>query len=511
MSRGSLIRSVSAPALAAVLLLGGAVVPPSPAIASSTISVTTFADATAGDGRCSLREAVLAANLDRSVDACSAGRGADTIRLREGTYRLERKGSNEDAGLTGDLDITADVTIRGVSAARTAIDAAGLDDRVLDILGSAKLELGYLTVSHGGLYEYGHGRSEGGGIASTGELVLRHVAVTDNQATGDGGGIASSGRLTLSDCRVAWNTSGPNHGGGGIWTTGTTSVSHSVIEDNHAIDGDGAAGIASPGQLILSKSVVRRNVGSGEWTPGGVSMHGGLIRDTTIADNRSGGLGTGGVVLGGGATLVRSTVSGNVGGAEGGAGGVLAIDSEISDSTISGNRGGSSMDNGMMTPTAAGVFSTRSYIRASTITDNTSTAQDGAPAGGLYADIGTHLRGTIVAGNRGPAWGGQDCAGTLVSDGFVLVADTSGCSIRSRLTDILRRDPRLGPLADNGGPTRTHALRPGSPAIDAWPVVQGTKRTGCPAIDQRGVRRPATGGEHDPVSCDIGSVEMGDR
>jgi len=490
--------------------VAAALVPPSPVVASSTITVTTFADATTGDGQCSLREAVQAADLDRPVDACPSGQGADTIRLREGTYRLERKGSNEDAGLTGDLDITADVTIRGVSAARTVIDAAGLDDRVLDVLGTARLELASVTVRHGGLYEYGHGRSEGGGIASTGELVLRHAAVLDNWAAGNGGGIASSGTLTLYDCRVAWNTSGPNLGGGGIWTTGTASVSHSVIEDNHAIDGEGAAGIASLGPLTLSQSVVRRNLGSGEWTPGGVSMHGGLIRDTTIVDNRAGDLGTGGVVLEG-ATLVRSTVSGNTGGAENGAGGVLVIDSEIIDSTISGNHGGSSIDNGMLSPTAGGVFAIRSSIRASTITDNTSTAQDGAPAGGLYADAGSHLRGTIVAGNRGPVRGGQDCGGTLVSDGYVLLGDPSGCIIRTRPTDILRRDPRLGPLADNGGPTRTHALGAGSPAIDAWPVMQGTKRTGCPAVDQRGERRPDIGGERDPAACDIGAVEMGSR
>lgn len=501
----------SAPYLSAsvaALILGGAIFVPAPAVAGATIDVTTFADASAGDGRCSLREAVRAADLDRPVDACPSGRRADTIRLRAGTYRLEHKGSNEDASLTGDLDITADLTIQGLSRSRTVIDAAGLDDRVLDVLGTTRLELSNLTVRHGGVYEYGHGRSEGGGIASTGELVLRHVAVIDNWATGDGGGIASSGRLTMSDCRVAWNTSGPNRGGGGIWTTGTASVSHSVIEDNRSIDGDGAAGIAAEGPLTLATSIVRRNAGAGEWTPGGVSTHGGLIRDTTIADNRAGGLGTGGVVLKDGATLLRSTVSGNVGGAESGAGGVLVIDSEITDSTISGNRGGSAIDNGMLSPTAAGVLSIRSLIRASTITDNTSTAQDGTPAGGLYADIGTHLRGTIVAGNRGPARGGQDCAGTVVSDGFVLVADTAGCTIRSRSTDVLRRDPRLGSLADNGGPTRTHALRAGSPAIDAWPVLRGTTRTGCPATDQRGVRRPAAGAGHDPLRCDIGSVEM---
>lgn len=498
---------MSASVLVSVLLLGGAIASPPSAVATGPIRVTTDADAIAGDGKCSLREAVLAADTDRPVDACPSGHGADVIRLVEGTYRLERRGSNEDASLTGDLDVTADLVIRGGSASRTVIDAAGLDDRVIDVLGTARLELSSLAVRHGGLYEHGHGRSAGGGIASTGTLVLRDVAVIDNWASGDGGGVASSGTLTMVDCRVAWNTAGPNLGGGGIWTAGAASVSRSVIEDNRT-SGEGAAGIAATGPLDLSRSIVRRNVGSGEWTPGGVSMRGGQIRDTTIAANRASGLGTGGVVLRDHAALVRSTVSGNVGGAEGGAGGVLAIDSEVTNSTISGNSGGSSMDNGMTTPTAGGVFSIGSLIRASTITDNTSTALDGAPAGGLYADADTHLRGTIVAGNRGPARGGQDCAGRIMSDGFLLIAKTSGCTITSRSSDILGRDPRLGPLADNGGPTRTHALRAGSPAIDAWSVLRGPTRAGCPAIDQRGVRRPATDGHHDPARCDIGSVEM---
>jgi len=71
-----------------------------PVVRADTIGVTTTNDAVPGDGECSLREAIIAANTDNITDACPAGSGADVITLTTGTYVLTRTGTGEDACLS---------------------------------------------------------------------------------------------------------------------------------------------------------------------------------------------------------------------------------------------------------------------------------------------------------------------------------------------------------------------------------------------------------------------------
>ena len=100
-----------------------------------------------------------------------------------------------------------------------------------------------------------------------------------------------------------------------------------------------------------------------------------------------------------------------------------------------------------------------------------------------------------------------DCSGSLTSQGYNLLEDTTGCTFVPTTGDINGSDPNLGPLGDNGGRTWTHALRTGSPAIEQIP--DGTY--GCQAsvsVDQRGYRRaggPGFGGS----LCDMGAYEYG--
>jgi hypothetical protein len=115
--------------------------------------------------------------------------------------------------------------------------------------------------------------------------------------------------------------------------------------------------------------------------------------------------------------------------------------------------------------------------------------------GGIETTGPLDLSDTILAGSR--AAGGPDLYGNLTSSGYYLVGNSMGGS-GFVATDLLNMDPMLRPLADNGGPTQTMALLPGSPAIDTG------DNTGAPRWDQRGR------GYHRIVNgiIDIGAFEV---
>src|SRR5262249_7450167 len=99
---------------------------------------------------------------------------------------------------------------------------------------------------------------------------------------------------------------------------------------------------------------------------------------------------------------------------------------------------------------------------------------------------------------------------TINSQGYNLIGDTTGCVITGDTTGNKSGvAPNLGPLRDNGGPTFTHALLTGSPAIDAGnPAAPGSGGNACPVDDQRGVTRPQDGDGDTTAVCDIGAYEL---
>src|SRR5829696_9692353 len=198
------------------------------------------------------------------------------------------------------------------------------------------------------------------------------------------------------------------------------------------------------------------------------------LNNLTVANGRADNAG-GGILNLGTLEVNNSTISGNRAGTF--SGGIHNVGTlTVNSSTISGNSAGT--DNGGIGNASAGTLE----VNNSTISGNSANNNGGGIGNGSTAT----LNNTIVANNEG-----GNCAGLPVTDdGGNLEWPGNDCGF------ALSADPLLGPLADNGGPTQTHALQPDSPAIDA--AVE------CPppATDQRGVSRPQ--GD----ACDIGSFEL---
>jgi hypothetical protein len=192
--------------------------------------------------------------------------------------------------------------------------------------------------------------------------------------------------------------------------------------------------------------------------------------------------GGGGIInLGGTVTVTNSTLSGNSSSSGGGGiynNGMLTL----SNSTLSGNSasgGGGIWNNG-------GTLT----LSNSTLSGNSSSPGD---SGSILNNNTATLKNTIVSGGSCLIVGGTP--GTFNDGGYNLDSGTS-CGFTTEKNSLSSTDPMLGPLADNGGPTKTHALLEGSPAIDKGVEVAGI------TTDQRGVARPQG------AAPDIGAFEV---
>src|SRR4026208_757418 len=96
-----------------LILMLALMLPQAGTVHAASLTVTTTDDELNADGDCSLREATRAANLDAPVDKCAGRHHSDTINIPAGTYTLALAGTDEEDGLTGDLDITANLTLKG--------------------------------------------------------------------------------------------------------------------------------------------------------------------------------------------------------------------------------------------------------------------------------------------------------------------------------------------------------------------------------------------------------------
>jgi hypothetical protein len=375
----------------------------------------------------------------------------------------------------------------------------------------------------------------GGGVFNLGTLRIAGSTMRDNRAIIDGGGIYNYGRVTLADSLIEGNranSAGSAFGsGGGIFNAleGTLVLTRSIIRANQSIVGDTAGnggGIYSAGRLTLTQSTIRDNrAGS---NAGGVynaetgvaTLANSLVDSNRVDDGAGGGVrndgelsvtattfhgnvatedGGGALFNAGTASISGSTLSDNHSAESGGAlYNASSGSASISKSTISGNRARSE---------GGGIFNRGGTLHLNnvTIANNAVIGDGGGIANGLLGAVSgwIDIANSIVAGNRKIGGGNSDCLMTLNSQGYNLIQNSASCIVTGDPTgNLLGIDPRLGPLANNGGPTRTHALRPGSPAIDAGnPATPGSGGNACAAADQRGVARPQGS------RCDIGAYE----
>lgn len=282
----------------------------------------------------------------------------------------------------------------------------------------------------------------GGIIAvNSGPTALRGATVQGWTSGNESAITVSAGTVDICDVRITGNTI--LGGGAGLYVgpTATVTVRWTTIDQN-AGDGanrGGAGGIANSGNLVVQESLIAGNT-----------------------SNRTGGIWNGPT-----ATL------------------------KVSNTTLSGNAG-NSPDAG-----AGGLVNTGSaFLNHVTITQNKGRGNNlgSFRGGGLqsYSNASTIVKNSIIANNDGRG-GPHDCAGTLTNDSRNnLIRDTMGCQLPAG--SITAQDPQLSPLGSNGGPTRTHALSAGSPAIDRG--GPDTYRT-----DQRGYLRGAL--------PDLGTFEFG--
>jgi len=400
----------------------------------------------------------------------------------------------------------------------------------------------------------------GGGIANAGGTVtLSHSSVTGNHAPFYGGGGIQNGGIRnvagtveVIASTVAGNASGGD--GGGILNgqnghpgqagrpaapvrSACPEVPRCARSARPGTPAPAAPGPPAPPGLRLIVTGSRIDGNTGTNSGAGIANDGGtaVVTGSTLSGNTAGQSPGGAVANYGPLILVRDTLSRN----RAGYGGALEAAyagtpgrQVVTGSTLTGNTAlaGGAIDDGTDTlyvtaSTLAGNSATVGggievegasfvYLRSSTLAGNSAASGTGG-AIDTYGCGGGVVSYTTIAGNSSglnlpcsdlvvtgsiiaASAPGPNCAGAAPHESAGYNLDTGVSCAFAKPTDLTAADPRLGPLAANGGPTLTRAPAGGSPAIDHG----GTRATGCPAADQRGVSRPQG------PACDIGAVEV---
>ncbi|HEX6831908.1 MAG TPA: choice-of-anchor Q domain-containing protein [Rudaea sp.] len=412
---------------------------------AASITVTNGGD-NGTASTCTLRQALLSATNDAAgTSSCVAGSGADTIgfatSLQNSTISL----------VSGELQVGNDVSVYGSGQ---TINAHGAS-RVMYINAGGTIQISNLKLVNG------HTTDEGGG----GGILIAASALPP--------------ATTLAHNAGKRHASVPN-----VSASATVLLANVTVSGNSATGS--AGGIASYGAyLALKYSTVSGNsvVTSGSYAAGGVLSVNGLlaVANSTISGNTVTGDPQASKYLIAGAYAYNSQS--------------IFVDSTISGNTASGSNdivGGAGFGGG-------DPQSTTKYAElvSNTISGNTAIGTGPVVVGGVFANQTVAIGNTILSANTGPTADFLDAVPTIQMQSNLL-----GTALQSTFTgngNVFSDNPGLGPLANNGGPTRTRALIAGSPAINAGDstLVSGLM------IDQRGAGFPRIVGP----AIDIGAFE----
>jgi predicted outer membrane repeat protein len=377
---------------------------------------------------CTLRQAIESANKDaHGTSSCADGSGSDTITFAETLL---------DSTITlggAELAVRSPLTIAGSGQ---TIDAGGAS-RVMYV-GFTSLDASNISLVNGAAT----GNSGGGLFILQGVVSLDQVDVSGNSADYAAGiAVFNYSNLTLSQSTVSANSAARKGGAIEIVNGAGVTLNRSTVSDNSASRGGGIF-VSFYSELDINQSTVSGNTATSAPPQSGGGIYGYkcgrlAVVDSTVSANTTNYRGSGIVAIECPLSLANVTVAGNVSTGSGGAVYLGHADVAIVNSTISGNSGhdvgGLLVDNGTAT-------------LANTILGG--NAADGAYA--ATADLGQNGTGSVSAQ--------YSLLGTALD-----VAQFNDGGNHNLFAD----DPQLGPLQDNGGPTRTMATLQGAMVVDA--------------------------------------------
>jgi hypothetical protein len=334
--------------------------------------------------------------------------------------------------------------------------------------GAVCVEASASATIHASTFTYnqslGYAGSVGGGaVFNAGTLLINYSRLTGNSSGSMGGAVQDYGNSTINDTNFTQNTAAIN--GGGIDATGQVSITRGTFISNTAGIRGGGINIYL-GSLVVSESSFITNHSSG--------YGGGIANDASEA------------------IIQGSEFSGNTAVSVGG--GLRSNgDTYVTNSTFSGNHSdgaGGGIDNSEISNPSA----TLSLLNVTLVGNSAGTVGGNLSLGSL-SGANVTLKNTLVASGVP-----NNCDKWITSQGNNLESANS-CGLAT-VGDLVNTDPKVRPLENNGGATRTHALLPNSPAVDHG------NNAGAPGIDQRGFPRPVDGNNDGSVICDIGAYEL---